>query len=439
MRITSMRAVRPTVVVALLALLAASGCGSSSTTTAATNSAATTAAKGTTTLRASVFFGTAADQTTMKSMMASFMSSNPGIKVDVSYIPLGSYDQVVGTEVAGGNAPDIIEVSPGSARTTGAVPLASRGALLDLSGQPWVSRIPSSMKSLVSVGGKVYAWPQDMSVEGMIYNQTLLQKLGVQPPQTWTQALAYCQKLKSAGVTPIVLYNQDEFGAYQLLYSLLASDVYARTPDWDQLRHANKTTFASTAGWKQALDQYLQLRTAGCFQSASNGTPIAQALAELETGKAGGTPSVSAVLGVSEAGAPKEKFEMTPFPAADSGNAATAGPLTDWAVSANTHHKQQALAFVNYMAQPAVNRTWGKLSGNISTVDFAQLDLPAGLDTFKPFIAKRALYVFPGLNWPAGVQDTTLGPGIQALFAGSQTVQGLLSQLDSAWNTDASH
>ena len=411
--------------IATLASLFATGCGSGGS------------GGGPTTLRVAASFATPADKAALAAVISDFTRTHADIKVNVTYTPIAQYDQVLGTQIAGGNAPDLMYVQPGAAHTTGAIPLAKKGALLDLSDQSWTKRIPASMRGLVTEGGKVYAWPQEISFEGMIYNQSVLDRLKVAIPTTPSEVVTYCRKLKTAGVTPYELYLQDVFGGYQLLYSLVATTVYEKTPDWDQQRMTGKTTFAATPGWRGALQTYLELRDAGCFQKSPNGTPISQALAALTTGKAGGTPSVSVVLALAQQANPKGRFAMAPFPGADAGNAVTGGPLTAWAVSARTQHKAAALTFLRYVSDPKVNREIARRAGNIATVDFAALKLPPGLARFVPYLRRGDLHVLPGLNWPAGIQDTTLGPGIQALFSGSQSVSGLLRQLDNAWNAGA--
>jgi ABC-type glycerol-3-phosphate transport system substrate-binding protein len=391
----------------------------------------------TVTLRMGAYYATKDGQDTLNTVIKAFEAQHRDINIDVQFTPLNQYDQVMGTQIASGSLPDLVMGQPGTAHPTSIVAMARKGVLLDVSSQRWTAEIPAGFRSLVAIDKKVFAWPQDFFFMGAVYNMTTLAKAGVSIPQTFSQVLTYCQKMKAAGVAPYVIDLADVFGGYQLLYSLVATTVYKKTPNWDQLRWAKKTTFAKTAGWTQAFNLYARMRTSGCFQDSPNGTNIVQTEGDLFAGKAGGWPIVTSVLTQVRNAAPSQQFAAAPFPAADSNNAITGGAGTAWAISAKTGHRKQALAFLQFMAKPSVNRYWARLNGLIPTVDLRQLRLGADWTRYKPYLSKNLLEPLPGLNWPAGVQDTTLGPQIQALFLGSQSIGGLLSALDSGWNTAA--
>jgi multiple sugar transport system substrate-binding protein len=55
------------------------------------------------------------------------------------------------------------------------------------------------------IDGEVYGFPLYHYVWGFIYRKSLFERLGIQPPATWAEFLDACERMKSAGVTPLGL------------------------------------------------------------------------------------------------------------------------------------------------------------------------------------------------------------------------------------------
>ena len=66
-----------------------------------------------------------------------------------------------------------------------------------------------------SWGGKTWVYPIELRIFPIVYNKELFKKAGLdpdQPPKTWAEFLAAGEKLKKAGITPIVTGLKDGFG-----------------------------------------------------------------------------------------------------------------------------------------------------------------------------------------------------------------------------------
>ena len=55
------------------------------------------------------------------------------------------------------------------------------------------------------VDGQVYGFPLYYYVWGFAYRKSLFERLGIRPPTTWSQFLHVCERLQSAGVTPLAV------------------------------------------------------------------------------------------------------------------------------------------------------------------------------------------------------------------------------------------
>jgi multiple sugar transport system substrate-binding protein len=116
---------------------------------------------------------------TYQKMFAEFNKQNPYIKVDLQVVPWGNYWDKLMNEIAGGNAPDIfwgyIPRFPG---------FIDKGAVLDITDyinkdKIDLSKYNPAMVQAYTVNGKNYSVPQNFGVMGIIYNQDLLKKAGI--------------------------------------------------------------------------------------------------------------------------------------------------------------------------------------------------------------------------------------------------------------------
>jgi multiple sugar transport system substrate-binding protein len=64
--------------------------------------------------------------------------------------------------------------------------------------------IPATIEG-TRIDGEVYGFPLYHYVWGFIYRKSLFERLGIRPPATWPEFLDVCERLKSAGVTPLGL------------------------------------------------------------------------------------------------------------------------------------------------------------------------------------------------------------------------------------------
>jgi multiple sugar transport system substrate-binding protein len=131
---------------------------------------------------------------------AAIEKRHPGLKIQVESIPYNEYQQKITTQMAAGNAPDIIFVE-----VNNFVDLYLRGAFDDLT--PYCQKDNVDLKGYYpdvlgrfSPGGKIYAIPQDTAPTGlMYYNKKLFKEAGLAEPNekwSWPEPfLTLCKKL----------------------------------------------------------------------------------------------------------------------------------------------------------------------------------------------------------------------------------------------------
>ncbi len=114
---------------------------------------------------------------------------NPGITIEREFSGFRPIFELLATQVAGGNAPDIIHMHPNYLYDYG-----NRGALMDLtplveSGQIDLSKFPQGIVETGMIDNKLYMITLGNSSVGMHYNPVLFEEAGVPEPSfDWTWA-----------------------------------------------------------------------------------------------------------------------------------------------------------------------------------------------------------------------------------------------------------
>ncbi|MCR8630527.1 MULTISPECIES: ABC transporter substrate-binding protein [Paenibacillus] len=128
-----------------------------------------------------------------------FEKKNPTIKINGEYLGSDGYWDKLNTQIAGGNAPDLIQLG------NNYPDYVARNALLDIN--PYLGKeinVADFDKATVESGamdGKLYGINLGSNAFGIAYNTELIKKSGLQPPTgnwTWDEFGKYAQDLTKA-------------------------------------------------------------------------------------------------------------------------------------------------------------------------------------------------------------------------------------------------
>jgi len=164
------------------------------------------AAKADTTLNALFMQQAAYSDDDVKNMTKDFEAANPGIKVNLEFVPYEAlHDKIVAAQGAGAKGYDVVlfdDIWPSE--------MAKHGFLMDVTG-----RIPAEDNAKVFDGawttveadGKRYGMPWILDTKYLFYNKDMLTKAGIaHPPKTWDELAADAKIIKDKGIVkyPIV-------------------------------------------------------------------------------------------------------------------------------------------------------------------------------------------------------------------------------------------
>src|SRR4051794_31903468 len=131
------------------------------------------------------WWGDATRAKSTQNAVALFEKQHPTIKVSTQYATFGPYNQKLATQIAGGGAPDLMQIDWGNqsqyARSNTLMDLATGPAQVDISG------LDPKFSASGQTGGKQVAVPVGQTAQSIVVNETKLDSLGVPVPKAgWT-------------------------------------------------------------------------------------------------------------------------------------------------------------------------------------------------------------------------------------------------------------
>ncbi len=155
-------------------------------------------------------------------------------------IQADDYAQYLGAKTVANDLPDLFYLNPYSELKQ----YAKNGYLLDLSDQPFASKIYDSTKEGVSYDGKIYGYPSTVEYWGLFYNIDVFEQAGItELPTTFSQLEDACEKLKASGITPFAATYKDSWTCEQVFCALYAAAMQDRLPGWIDDMNAGNSTF----------------------------------------------------------------------------------------------------------------------------------------------------------------------------------------------------
>ncbi|MFE4826347.1 ABC transporter substrate-binding protein [Streptomyces sp. NPDC056672] len=379
--------------------------------------------------------GVADQQKPMDELLTEYRRTHPYDRFSTSFAPTDQVQTVVRTQLAGGNAPDVHVLFPGSGSAMSMVELARAGLLTDLGDQKWTEGIPENFDAAYRYEGKTYLYSAGSSVIGAIYNKKVFAAAGLQPPRTWAALLDVCAELKARGVVPIALGAQTPWVTQLITYALVPNAVYAENAGFDREMAAGRATFAGS-GWADAMGKYQELQRRGFFNDNPNGTTYEQQTALVASGKAAMAVQVSAVLSnFRAAAASPDDLGMFPFPGGDDPGRLwiPAGIVVGLGVAAHAKNTAKAKELIAFLGQQENIDRWATAVSAIPFKRGPSTRIDPVLDAFLPIIDSNRAVPFMDQSWPNAEVQPAHFVAVQELLAGKTDVRGALGRMDEAY------
>ncbi|MGL3198822.1 MULTISPECIES: extracellular solute-binding protein [Curtobacterium] len=166
---------------------------------------------------------------TAKPLIAAFEKANPDITVKLDTRPQGTDgDNLIKTQLSTGEMSDVFNYNSGSLFQA----LNPDNTLVDLSDQSWAKDVDPQFTKVVSTSKGMYGAPFGTSFGGAImYNKKVYEKLGLSVPTTWDEFISNSEKIKAAGIDPIIQTYGDTWTSQLFVLGDFAN-IDAQQSDW---------------------------------------------------------------------------------------------------------------------------------------------------------------------------------------------------------------
>ncbi|WP_213989452.1 extracellular solute-binding protein [Sodalis sp. dw_96] len=322
------------------------------------------------TLNVNIAFKGANQRAVWESVIKDFQWANPDVTVKTAFIEEETYKVQLPAWLTT-VAPDIIKWHEGERMAY----YASRGLLEDISGDwtanGWDKQF-TSLKTASSYNGKQYAVPTDYYSWGVFYRKDLFAKAGIKAePTTWVEFLDACQKLKAAGITPILVGGRDSWtlaGWFDYLdFRLNGYDFHMKVMK-GEIPYTDPRIKRVYTEWKKLIDNHYFIDNALSY-SLDSTLPLFNQ----------GQVAMTLMGTFFSAGIPPEIKQNTGYfrfpimdksiPVAEDGSAECLN------IPAKAKNKKDARRFLAFVSTPTVNAQLAKAFGSLPANNMAKVPL----------------------------------------------------------------
>jgi raffinose/stachyose/melibiose transport system substrate-binding protein len=335
---------------------------------------------------------------TLTTMTKKFESTHKDVSINL--VPMtNTYEADMKVRLASGDIPDIWA-------THGWSLLRYSEFLEPLNKRPWAKNFNDALApAMKNKDGKFFALPADTDVAGIVYNKKVLADAGIDPASltTWADFSAAAAKLKAAGITPISASGKDSWFAGNIA-DFIASGAFSKA----ELAGLLKGDFASS-GYTKVLDLVRDWQKQGYFNadfSSATADDLARSLAQ---GKTAFIFVQNYIVASALGFVPDAELGYFPIPGVTGAPYLVGGEGHAYGVSKTSKHKEQALEYIDFLAEPG---NLGKLAGAIGGIPGltnATSDLGVLKSSYEKFVKSGTFRLEPYFDrvyLPNGMWDT---------------------------------
>lgn len=366
-------------------------------------------------------------------ILKAFEAANPGVTVEYEAIPTSNnYQDVLSARLSTGECADVFMASESMLRG-----FAQNGYVEDLSNVAFVGEFQDNLVKMLTKEEELVGIPIEEAGLGMIVNMDVLKSAGVNElPQTWSELLDTCEKIKANGQTPFIMGNKTGWsGAILMNYGITTkykdydNDIYFKIQDKKSKMSEMYTEF---------LGKYAQLEQKGYTNGKDSlGMEFNEgAVVEFAKGESGflvaGTWMIQEVAKAMEG----TETVFAPIPVQEEGPL-TAQCLmsTALAVNKDAENKELAIKFIQFWSDDANLKLYIESQNAFSPLQGGtSLSLPEA----KPFAeAVAANNMTVGMKVPSDFsvdEWTFITKAAQFLTLGDATPEELAGQIDEEFD-----
>lgn len=329
----------------------------------------------------------------MKPILDAFHAANEDIKIEASYSPpVAEYIQTLQTRVLSGTAPDVFVIAAENKTN-----LLDGGHVIDLSGEPYMSKIESFNTETYGRDGKAYGVSVSSWAAGYMYNEDLLKQVGYDTfPTTWDDFLVMSKKLQDAGIKPF-LESVDQMPT--TVSAWIGAKTNTMDGTLDDKIFSGETTFE--AEWTPYLEQYNRIYTEGLVSKDVVGLDGDMIRDEFANGRVAVMNAGPWVINALRESSPDLKFKFALVPGVDGGEPFAAGAASPgYAINSKSDETKQAAAkkFLEFLASKEGVQIFHEQTRDVTVTDDFEPEVDPAFEPLASSIRNGQLYL-PMIAW----------------------------------------
>ncbi|MFN8221729.1 MAG: extracellular solute-binding protein [Gaiellales bacterium] len=350
-----------------------------------------------------------------------------GGNLSINTVDFTSYFTKFKTAAAGGDVPDLIEMSwTGDYRD-----VVDSGGLLALDKYlPQLPKFYGPVLNSLKYKGHVYAVPMDVNTLTIGYNKAIFKKLGLKVPKTFDQLLALAKPIRKGGYQPLATMEKDKWPGGDLWFAQVAYT----DPSATAIRQAEDGKIKWTdRRFVRAAENVKKLQTSGLLADGVTSLDFTSATAVFARGQSAMVYPVgnflTSILDQGIGG--RFEYGLFPFPPPKAGQKsfATGGPAIIWSIPAKAKNAAGAVELLKLMMDKTGTDQLVKkdfIPAYPADTSANSSALYKRMVSFQPTAQTRAIFI-------PNVYNTLLN-GVQALINGKTTPVRMSQGMQRAYN-----
>lgn len=363
----------------------------------------------------------------MASVVDQFEEENPEIVIDDNY-PGGEYESMLRVKMAANDMPDLFDTHGWAKKRYGEY-------VVDLSNMDWVDRLDPALDQIFKdKDGKVYAYPLNQAKDGLIYNKTLLNNYGIEPPGTFEEFMAALEEIKEKSdgeVIPLWFAGSDKSALAQY-FDQFATPLLITHQDHNYEEELLNGNF-DWSNYTFLAEKLLEMQQKGLINKdvlTAQNHEMVSLMAQEKIGFVMGGLTGHDVEEMN----PNVQLGIIPVPSIHEGGIPSwiGGERHTVAIWKDTDHPEEARKFIEFLSQPDIVK---KIADGTS--------LPPGLTgvesdnyfatDYEAYSHVKVEPYFDRVYLPSGMWDV-MGTTAQELLSGSLTPEEVSNTMDEEYN-----
>jgi raffinose/stachyose/melibiose transport system substrate-binding protein len=356
-----------------------------------------------------------------------------GIAIDYQIVPADQYFNLLKTKLNSGEAPDLFGGQSGV--TDLKLQYNVEKNAVDLSNEPWASKLDPLVAAQSTVNGKLYGMTYWDTVGGswvIDYNKKMFAENGIAVPTDYAGLKSACETLLAKGIQPIFEPIADGWH-HVLWFNEIGPRYEEEKPGLAEELNANKATFSGNEAMLSAVTELKDLFDSGCFGKNALADTFADRTKVMATGQVAmvvaGT-SFGAELKNDYPDTNPDDFGVFLMPLADNQvlNLNPAGPTMF--ISSSSPHIAEAKKYLEFLTQPENMEYFVANVPNATGLPFEGVTkkLPPEIQAFMANPKRGTVYqtavTYVNPQW------MDIGKDLTAMFTGAMAPADVLTSID---------